>query len=331
VLVQDTAVYDSQGLLHADIDTLSGGFNSGHLDPIGYKGELGNYTDLETQRQVSGLYTALSGPGGAGYYDPLTGVGMARDAADSANEYSDNLNSVEPALHSAFVGVTGLLPGPGGALGAGLIDGEITYIETGNIKTALVRGGTTAGFGLAFGKAGSLIGGPFSRYMAGRLSEEAAPTVAGAISKEATSGGIAIATEGTAQAGSGASSPLLDSIRAAGGTLAVPNRSIRATDLADLTKDTGNEFVLYRDRATKQLFIKELGRVNGQFPHGARLIIHSQPGEGLVSLRPSPEDFAALKSAKQHSSLIIDAGKTGVLRYTRSSEETKAYGVSPLP
>jgi len=67
VLVQDTAVYDSQGLLHADIDTLTGGFNSGHLDPIGFKGELGNYTDVETQKQVAGLYTALSGPGGASY------------------------------------------------------------------------------------------------------------------------------------------------------------------------------------------------------------------------------------------------------------------------
>ena len=98
VFVQDTAVYDSQGLLHADIDTLSGGFNSGHLDPVGYKGELGNYTDLETQRSVSGLYTALSGPGGVLYYDPLSGVAMARSEAARVNEYANNVNAVEPAL-----------------------------------------------------------------------------------------------------------------------------------------------------------------------------------------------------------------------------------------
>jgi len=137
---------------------------------------------------VAGLYTALSGPGGASYYDPLTGVGMARDKADSANEYSDNLNSIEPALHKAFVDVTGLLPGPLGAVGSGLVDGEITYIETGNAKTSLVRGGTTAAVGLAFGKAGGIIGGAASRYVAGRLSSEAAPVIAGAISREATSG-----------------------------------------------------------------------------------------------------------------------------------------------
>jgi len=183
VLVQDVAVYDSQGLLHADIDTLTGGFNSGHLDPIGYKGELGNYTDVETQKQVFGLYTALSGPGGSGYYDPLTGVSMARDAADSANEYADNLNSIEPALHSAFVMGAGFVPGPVGALGSGLVDGEITYFETGNVKTALVRGGTTAAVGLAFGKAGKVMGGPLSRFIAGRLSGGAAAAVAGAESK----------------------------------------------------------------------------------------------------------------------------------------------------
>ena len=108
---------------------------------------------------------------------------MARDAADSANEYADNLNSIEPALHSAFVMGAGFVPGPVGALGSGLVDGEITYFETGNVKTALVRGGTTAAVGLAFGKAGKVMGGPLSRFIAGRLSGGAAAAVAGAESK----------------------------------------------------------------------------------------------------------------------------------------------------
>jgi len=114
-------------------------------------------------------------------------VGLAREQADSANEYSDNLNSIEPALHNAVVDVTGLVAGP---VGAGLIDGEITYIETGNVKTSLVRGGTTAAVGLALGKAGGVIGRPLGRYLAGRLSSEAATAVAGAESRAAVSGTI---------------------------------------------------------------------------------------------------------------------------------------------
>jgi len=179
VFVQDTALYDSTGLLHADIDTLTGGFNSGHLDPIGYKGELGNYTDLETQQAVAGLYTALSGPGGASYYDPMTGVGMARDQADSANEYSDNLNSVEPALHNTFVDVAGLVgwaAGPrGSALAAGFIEGEITYIETGDIKASSIAaaktGVTTLVLGKAIGFAGKAIGGIIGRVTDARAAQ----------------------------------------------------------------------------------------------------------------------------------------------------------------
>ena len=174
MFVQDTAVYDAQGLLHGDIDTITGGFNSSHLDPVGYQGESGNYTDLETLHTASGLYTALSGPGGI-YYNPQTGVGMARSRSGALNEYSDELNDLEPALHTAVVGVTGLVTGP---VGAGLIDGEITYIETGNVKSAVIQGGSTAVVGLALGKAGGVIGGQLSRVIASRVAPKVAQIIA---------------------------------------------------------------------------------------------------------------------------------------------------------
>lgn len=139
---------------------------------------------------MSGLYTALSGPGGASYYDPLTGVGMAREQAAAANEYSDNLNAIEPALHKAFVDVAGVVPGPVGAVGAGLIETEITYIETGNAGEALKAGGTRAAVGLAFNKLGDVVGGRLTGYLARRLAPEAATVVAGAETKAAVSGGL---------------------------------------------------------------------------------------------------------------------------------------------
>lgn len=193
VFVQDTAVYDSQGLLHADIDTLSGGFNSGHLDPVGYKGELGNYTDLETQRQVGGLYTALSGPGGVLYYDPLSGVAMARSEAASVNEYANNINAIEPALHETFVGAAGIVGfaagGPvGSALAAGAIDAEIMHAEGNDAKTSLIHGTVTGVTTLLLGKAGEIVGGPISRYLASEAFSEAAPTLARAVSRFASKG-----------------------------------------------------------------------------------------------------------------------------------------------
>ena len=105
-LVSDTVIYDSQGLLHADIDTISGGYNASHLDPVGYQGQSGNYTDLETQHQAAGIYTALSGPIGI-YYDPSSGVGMARSAADALNTYDQLLHPFDGWTFGAYAKTAG--------------------------------------------------------------------------------------------------------------------------------------------------------------------------------------------------------------------------------
>ena len=106
VFAQDTVIYDSQGLLHADIDTISGGYNASHLDPVGYQGQSGNYTDLETQHQAAGIYTALSGPIGI-YYDPSSGVGMARSAADALNTYDQLLHPFDGWTFGAYAKTAG--------------------------------------------------------------------------------------------------------------------------------------------------------------------------------------------------------------------------------
>lgn len=48
MFVRNVALYDSQGLLHADIDTITGGFNANYLGPVGFQGQSGNYTDTKT-------------------------------------------------------------------------------------------------------------------------------------------------------------------------------------------------------------------------------------------------------------------------------------------
>jgi len=92
---------DSQGLLRADIDTITGGFNRSHLDPVGFQGQSGNYTDTETLHAAAGLYAALSGPGGI-YYSPESGVGMARSRADAANTYDQLLHPFDGWTFGAY-------------------------------------------------------------------------------------------------------------------------------------------------------------------------------------------------------------------------------------
>ena len=99
--VQDTDLYDSQGLLHADIDTLIGGYNVANLDAVGFQGQSGSYTDIETIHRAAGLFTALSGPG-AIYYDPLTAVGMARRRADALNTFDQLLHPFDGWTFGAY-------------------------------------------------------------------------------------------------------------------------------------------------------------------------------------------------------------------------------------
>jgi len=87
--------------LRADIDTITGGFNRSHLDPVGFQGQTGNYTDTETLHAAAGLYAALSGPGGI-YYSPESGVGMARSRADALNTYDQLLHPFDGWTFGAY-------------------------------------------------------------------------------------------------------------------------------------------------------------------------------------------------------------------------------------
>ena len=108
---------------------------------------------------------------------------------------------------------------------------------------------------------------------------------------------------------------LLDKIRAAGGTLPISRGQMRAQDLAALSRATGNEFVIFRDRATGQLFVRELGPAMGQVPQHSRLVIHAQPGEGPLAVQPSLLDRQALRELGQRSSVIINSAGTFSIRF----------------
>jgi len=82
---------------------------------VGYQGQTGNYTDTETLHAAAGLFTALSGPGGL-YYNPESGVGMARSRADALNTYDQLLHPFDGWTFGAYaheVGQFGIGEGKG--------------------------------------------------------------------------------------------------------------------------------------------------------------------------------------------------------------------------
>ena len=94
----------------------STGVGVGQHDPSGFGGQGGQYTDVESVRAASGLYTALSGLVGALYYDPVSGVGLARSRADSVNAYFGALNPFSDWSWGAYfheVGQFGIGEGKG--------------------------------------------------------------------------------------------------------------------------------------------------------------------------------------------------------------------------
>ena len=82
-----------------------------------------------------------------------------------------------------------------------------------------------------------------------------------------------------------------------------------------MSRASGHEFVIFRERATGQLFVRELGPAMGQVPPHSRLIIHSQPGEGPLAVQPSLPDRQALIELGQRSSVIINSEGTFSIRF----------------
>ena len=90
---------------------------------------------------------------------------------------------------------------------------------------------------------------------------------------------------------------------------------VSAQDLAQLSQSSGNEMAIYRDRASGQMYLTELGPQMGEIPPGSRLIIHTQPGDGLLSVVPSELDRSALVAFGQRSSVIINFDGTYTIRF----------------
>jgi RHS repeat-associated protein len=127
-------------------------------------------------------------------------------------------------------------------------------------------------------------------------------------------GNVKIATEGHSNAGRG-NSLLLNEIRAAGGTLPVSRKQITTQDIAGASRAGGNEIAYYRDRASGQLYLRELGPQMGNIPENSRLILHTQPGSMSLSVQPSAFDRAALSALGQRSSVIVNFEGTFAIRF----------------
>ena len=130
---------------------------------------------------------------------------------------------------------------------------------------------------------------------------------------------VRVATTGVPGAGGGTAPAILTEIHASGGTLGISRGQVSTQSLAALSKSTGNEFAMFRDRAPGQLFVRQLGPIGGQIPESARLIIHSQPGAGPLAVQPSSRDRAALARLRelhgQRSSVIINDEGTFSIRF----------------
>lgn len=111
------------------------------------------------------------------------------------------------------------------------------------------------------------------------------------------------------------SSDLLNQIREAGGTLPVVRGQVTVQDIAAASKAGGNEVAYFRDRATGQLYLRELGPQMGEIPTNSRLILHTQPGEGFLAVQPSSADRAALTLLNQRSSVIVNSEGTFAIRF----------------
>lgn len=97
--------------------------------------------------------------------------------------------------------------------------------------------------------------------------------------------------------------------------MAVSRGQVNVRSLAEASRAGGNEVAYFRDRATGQLFVRELGPQMGQIPEGIRLILHTQPGEGWMSVMPSDLDRIALTRLGQRSSVIVNSEATHAIRF----------------
>jgi YD repeat-containing protein len=163
--VRENAIYDSLGFLHADIDATSGGLFAARIDSVGYKGQIGQYTDTETLHLANGFYTALSGPGGV-FYNPESGVAMARTAAKLENDFagltefgldpreSEEFNASLPKAKQAFDCLS-LIPGlnvPFTLCSAGVSAYQGQWAEAGTDLIGLIPDASVAVKGLRFAR-----------------------------------------------------------------------------------------------------------------------------------------------------------------------------------
>lgn len=98
--------------------------------------------------------------------------------------------------------------------------------------------------------------------------------------------GVRIAAPNSPIPGKKQINPLLHRLRRAGKTLPIRRGEVSAQDLAAPHRATGHEMAIFRDRATGQLYLGELGPAMGDIPDNSRLIIHSHPTGTIEKITP---------------------------------------------
>lgn len=103
------------------------------------------------------------------------------------------------------------------------------------------------------------------------------------------------------------------------GKLPLAQGEIDVQNIARTSKAINRELAYVRDRATGQRHLRDVGPQMGQVPSNSRLIVHSHPGEGFMSVIPSSADREALKSLGQKSSVVVNFDGTKSARFRPES------------
>lgn len=130
---------------------------------------------------------------------------------------------------------------------------------------------------------------------------------------------VPLATDAPPGVPANESSPLLDQIRGAGGTLPVGGPDVPIQDIAQASRAGGNEIALYQDQSG-QYFLTEGSPTAVDVPADSNLLLHVQPGDGPLSVVPSTTDRAALQTLGQNSSTIINSAGTYKLDFGPTNE-----------
>ncbi|ABQ70785.1 hypothetical protein Swit_4447 [Rhizorhabdus wittichii RW1] len=120
--------------------------------------------------------------------------------------------------------------------------------------------------------------------------------------------------------------PLANRLSSSRGDLPVGRGEYGVQDIATASRELGHEVGYFRNRATQQRYLRDLGPQMGEVPFNSRLILHTHPGETHISVKPSDSDRIALDNLGQRSSVIVNERGDKAIRYHRNPRDDGRIG-----